>query len=326
MLRISKTNPEISKIRKASSIIKKGGLVAFPTETVYGLGADALNPKAVKKIFKEKGRPSDNPLIVHIARKKDVYRLAKEVPKQAEKLMKKFWPGPLTIVLKKSRIVPNIITAGLDTVAIRMPKNRIALELIRESGVPIAAPSANSSTKPSPTSARHVLEDLDGKIGMIIDGGNAKIGVESTVVDMTSDIPMLLRPGGISLEQLRKCLGKVDVHPVAKGKKSKEAISRSPGMKYRHYSPKAEVILVEGKGKMQKIREIAKSLERKGKKVAIMKMGKDHGRIAKKLFSAFREMDRKGFDAIILEGVDEKGLGLAIMNRIRKAASRRIKA
>ncbi|MCX6774443.1 MAG: L-threonylcarbamoyladenylate synthase [Candidatus Micrarchaeota archaeon] len=294
MLKISKTNPEISKIRKASAIIRKGGLVAFPTETVYGLGADALNPKAVKKIFRAKGRPSDNPLIVHIARKNDIYRLAKEVPKSAEKLMREFWPGPLTIVLKKSKAVPKIITAGLNTVAIRMPSNKIALKLIKESGVPIAAPSANSSTKPSPTS-------------------------------VASDIPTLLRPGGISLEKLRECLGKVDVHPVAKGNKAKESLAKSPGMKYRHYSPKAEVILVEGKGKMQKIREIAKSWEIKGKKVAIMKMGNDHGRIAKKLFSTFRELDRKGFDAIIIEGTDEKGLGLAVMNRIRKAASRKIK-
>lgn len=325
MLKISKTNPEMYKIRKASSIIKSGGLVAFPTETVYGLGANALNPKAVEKIFKAKGRPSDNPLIVHIASKKEVYGLAKEVPKSARKLMDEFWPGPLTIVLKKSKVVPKIITAGLDTVAIRMPNNKIALKLIMESGVPIAAPSANSSTKPSPTSASHVLEDLDGKIDMIINGGSARIGVESTVIDMTSNVPMLLRPGGVSLEKLIECLGKVDVHPVAKGKRYKKAIAKSPGMKYRHYSPKAEIILVEGKGKTKKINEIAKSLGKKGRKVAIMKMGKDHGRIAKRLFSTFREMDKKGFDAIIIEGINEKGLGLAVMNRVRKAASRRIR-
>ncbi|MDC8437743.1 MAG: threonylcarbamoyl-AMP synthase, partial [Candidatus Nitrosotenuis sp.] len=232
-------------MRRAASIIRRGNLVAFPTETVYGLGADALNAKAVKKIFVAKGRPADNPLIVHVSDKESVNDLARDIPQLAEKLISRFWPGPLTIVLKKSKMVPKVTTGGLDTVAIRMPKNKIAQALIREAGTPIAAPSANFFGRPSPTLAKHVLDDLDGRISAIIDGGRTRIGIESTVIDLTRKTPMLLRPGGVTLEELHSAIGRVDVHPILKGKKS-ELVHRSPGMKYKHYSPDAHVILIEG--------------------------------------------------------------------------------
>lgn len=220
IIKLNEKKFKIDEIKIAVDIIKKGGLVAFPTETVYGLGANALNAKAVEKVYDVKGRPKDNPSIVHIADKKDVYRLTSEISDNAERLMKKFWPGPLTLVFKKSKIVPNVTTAGLDTIAIRMPDNKIALALIRESKAPIAAPSANLAGKPSPTSAEHVIHDLYGKIDVIIDAGKTRIGVESTVLDLTSDSPILLRPGGTTLEELKKFLGKIKIHPVVKGGKN----------------------------------------------------------------------------------------------------------
>lgn len=225
IIKINPRKPDISKIKMIAEILRKSGLVAFPTETVYGLGAIALDPKAVKKIFEVKGRPTDNPLIIHIADKKEVHRLVKEVPKEAEKLINKFWPGPLTIILKKSEIVPDIVTANLDSVAIRMPANKIALALIKEAKVPVAAPSANLFSKPSPTSAEHVIQDLYGKIDVIIDGGKTKIGVESTIIDLTINPPMLLRPGKITLEKLEKVLGKVEIHQSVNKKKIKKIIA-----------------------------------------------------------------------------------------------------
>ncbi len=232
-------------IRQAVRLIRRGEVVAFPTETVYGLGANALNPSAVKKIFEAKGRPADNPLIIHIHNKKDLKKLARDIPEITEKIIEKFWPGPLTIVLKKSKIVPKITTGGLNTVAIRMPQNKIASLLIKEAGVPLAAPSANFFGRPSPTLAKHVSADLAGRISMILDGGKTKIGIESTVIDLTGKTPMLLRPGGVTLEQIQRLLGEIKIHPMIKGKKSK-LIHRSPGMKYKHYSPNAKVILIEG--------------------------------------------------------------------------------
>ena len=244
LLKVNSENPDQTKIQIAAQIIQKGGLVAFPTETVYGLGADALNSDAVLALFEAKKRPLDNPPIVHIADVSEVYKLAQEVPEKAELIMKKFWPGPLTLVFKRSSIIPNVTVAGLDTVAIRMPKHKVALALIKLSGRPIAAPSANLAGKPSPTTAKHVYEDLNGRIDAILDGGPTKIGVESTVLDLSVDPPMVLRPGGTTFEALKQVLGNVKLHPFVEAEKELplEKI-RSPGMKHRHYAPKAEVIL-----------------------------------------------------------------------------------
>ena len=247
LLKVDPENPDPAKIQTAAEIIQKGGLVAFPTETVYGLGADALNPNAVLALFEAKKRPLDNPPIIHIANISEVYKLAKQVPPKAELLMKEFWPGPLTLIFKHSNIVPEVTVAGLDTVAIRMPKHKVALALIKQSNRPIAAPSANLAGKPSPTTAQHVFEDLNGRIDAILDSGPTNIGVESTVVDLSVDPPMVLRPGGTPFEALKKVLGDVKLHPFVQAEQELplEKI-RSPGMKHKHYAPKAEVILVEG--------------------------------------------------------------------------------
>ena len=233
-------------IEKAGKILKNGGLVGIPTETVYGLAANALDGSAVAKIFAAKGRPVDNPLIVHISEFSQIYRLVKEVPDSAKRLAEKFWPGPLTMILQKSDLIPNEVSAGLPTVAIRFPSHPVARKVISAAGVPLAAPSANTSGKPSPTQASRVMEDMDGKIEAVLDGGPCSVGVESTVITLACDPPRLLRPGGITLEELRGVLGKVDIdqavlNPLAEGEKVS-----SPGMKYKHYSPKANVILVEG--------------------------------------------------------------------------------
>lgn len=233
------------ELAEAATMIKNGGTVAFPTETVYGIGADALNPDAVAKIFAAKGRPADNPLIVHIASKDEVLELAVDINKNAFLLMDKFWPGPLTLILKTNDHIPKITTGGLDTVGLRMPANNVAIELIKASGTVIAAPSANTSGKPSPTTAEHVIHDLDGKVDAIIDGGDAEIGLESTVVDATREVPVILRPGHISAEDIRNCIGKIEIGYTDKVIENKE-IARSPGMKYTHYSPETRVILVEG--------------------------------------------------------------------------------
>jgi L-threonylcarbamoyladenylate synthase len=327
ILKINPRKPEKYKIKIAARIIKSGGLVAFPTETVYGLGADVFNKKAVQKIFIAKGRPFDNPLIAHIADIRDLQKLAKKIPQKALILAKKFWPGPLTMVMEKSKNVPKIATAGLNTIAIRMPNNKIALKLIKASVAPIAAPSANTFTKPSPTSAKHVFDDLNKKISMIIDGGRTNIGLESTVVDLTSKVPEILRPGKITFEQLQSILGKIKVSQPTAGHPQGEKTPKSPGMKYKHYSPKAEVILVCGnkrkiKNKIQKIKNIYKKLK---KKTAIIWADKNVKYLAKNLFKKFREFDNKRIDIIIVEGVKEKGLGLALMNRLKKAASEIIK-
>ncbi|MBM2851654.1 MAG: hypothetical protein HW420_201 [Candidatus Nitrosotenuis sp.] len=340
ILKINQAKPQISIIKQAARLIRKGEIVAFPTETVYGLGADALNPFAVKKIFESKGRPADNPLIIHIHDKEDLKRLARDIPEITEKIIEKFWPGPLTIVLKKSKIVPKITTGGLDTVAIRMPKNKIANLLIKESGVPLAAPSANFFGRPSPTLAKHVSEDLSGRISMILDGGKTKIGIESTVIDLTRKTPMLLRPGSITLEQIQKLLGTIKVHPMIKGKKSK-MIHRSPGMKYKHYSPNAKVILIEGSTQNvdKKILQLVNKFKKQKKRVGIMSTQKNHtykadmtrfvgsspDKIAANLFKVFREFDEGKMDVILAHGISKKGLGLGVMNRLDKAAHKKIK-
>jgi len=322
---------KISGIDIAGNIVRRGGLVAFPTETVYGLGANALDKRAVDKIFVAKGRPQDNPLIVHIADKKDMFTLAKIVPKEAIALADRFWPGPLTMVLKKSKIVPDVVTAGLDSVAIRMPDNKIALELIRLSKVPIAAPSANVSGRPSPTSAKHVIDDLKGKIETIIDGGDTKIGVESTVIDLTVHPARILRPGGVTPKEIKKILGNVTSTSKVNGKIS---IAKSPGMKYRHYSPKASVVLVTG-SKSEMRRKIVKLLETyRMKKIRVATIGfsryaaepcficKNIDDLAKNLFRKLREFDDKNIKVIIVETVKEEGIGIAVMNRLKKAAVR----
>ncbi|MBO8174409.1 MAG: threonylcarbamoyl-AMP synthase [Thermococcus sp.] len=324
------------KIKIAAKFIREGKLVAFPTETVYGLGADALNEKAVKRIFEAKGRPADNPLIVHIADFNQLYELAKEVPREAEVLAEHFWPGPLTIVLPKRSNVPMVTTGGLDTVAIRMPAHEIALGLIRTSRRPIAAPSANISGKPSPTLAEHVVDDFYGRIECIIDGGEVKIGVESTVLDLTTKPPTLLRPGGLPLEEIEKVIGKVKVHPVVKGKAVD--IAKAPGMKYKHYAPNAQVIVIEGSREKvkEKIKELLNDYKRRGVKVGVMatgdfyeadayiNLGNSEEEIARNLFRALRELDKSGVDIILAEGIEERGLGLAVMNRLRKAAGYKI--
>ncbi|MCM8778828.1 MAG: L-threonylcarbamoyladenylate synthase [Candidatus Omnitrophica bacterium] len=329
ILKINSQKIEPSKIKKAAAVIKKGGLVAFPTETVYGLGADAFNPQAVAKIFAVKKRPLNDPLIVHIAEKKDIFKVAKEVNKIAYRLIEKFWPGPLTLVLEKSSLLPEIVTTGLDTVGLRMPSHPVALSLIREAKTPLAAPSANLFGKPSPTTARHVWEDLKDKIDLILDAGKTEIGLESTILDLTRRPFSLLRLGGISLEELRKIIPEVK---LCKGEKVV-----SPGMFRCHYSPRAKVMVVEeGKHQIEKVKELAHKFSRKGKKIGIMVKeedkskyekfrikvlgkGDDFATCAGNLFSLLREFDNEGVDLIIVEGIREKGLGRAIMERLRKA-------
>ena len=340
ILKVHREAPEIEKIRVAAEVIRGGGLVAFPTETVYGLGADALNHKAVTGIYAAKKRPLDNPIIVHVADKEEVYRLSEDVPETANRLIESFWPGPLTLVLKASEIVPRATTGGLDTVAIRMPRLEVALALIRESKVPIAAPSANLSEKPSPTTAEHVKQDLGGRIDMILDAGPTDVGVESTVLDMTADPPQVLRPGGVPYEELKKMLGPVELHPVATAEKGiPVGRARSPGMKHRHYAPAARVIVVEGSldAIVVKAQELADRHLTAGEKVGILATDEsrshyrasvvkslgsreDLAMMARNLFRLLREFDMEKVDIIIAEGVATEGLGLAVMNRLRKAS------
>ena len=327
------------KIKEAADLLIKGGTVAFPTETVYGLGANALDKEAVAKIFKAKGRPSDNPLIVHISKIEQIYELVESVPPIAEKLIENFWPGPITLIMKKSKKVPDIITAGLDTVAIRMPSHPIAKEIIDKAKLPIAAPSANLSGKPSPTKASHVIKDLNGKVDGIVSGGSSQVGLESTVLDVTTEIPMILRPGGITKEDLEKVLEEVEVDPGIEGRTSSDATPRSPGMKYTHYSPQADVIIVSGKVEeiIPKIIELTREKQKQGKKVGIMctdetkdnymdgviySMGSRENMktIAAKLFDTLRQFDEEDVDLIFAEGIDQKSVGHAVMNRMIKAA------
>ena len=340
-IKVDSEKPQIDMIRIAADVIREGGLVAFPTETVYGLGADAMNPSAVADIFKAKERPADNPIIVHIANSKDVYRLARNVPSKAEKLIAVFWPGPLTLILKRSSLVPDATVVGLDTVGIRMPSSRVALALIRESGRAIAAPSANRAGKPSPTTAQHVIDDLAGRINVVLDGGPTPVGVESTVIDMTTQVPHVLRPGGTPVEELKKVLGKVALHPAAAAKRKMRVLKgRSPGMRHRHYAPEAEMIVVEGESDkvVRRIKELTALGMADGKKIGVLatdetvsnydadvlkSMGSRDNvvAIAKNLFRLLREFDKEKVDVIIAESIPLKGLGLAVMNRLRRAAN-----
>ena len=334
--------------KKAGEILRNGELVAFPTETVYGLGGNALCEDASKKIYAAKGRPSDNPLIVHIADKDMVYELATDISESAKKLMEKFWPGPLTLVFKKTDIVPLGTTGGLDTVAIRMPDSKEALELIKEANVPIAAPSANTSGRPSPTEASHVVEDLNGKIAMIIDGGSVGIGIESTIVDVSGDSPMILRPGYITKEMIESQIGKVLVDKVVEAKAVEEISNddytpKAPGMKYKHYAPKADFVMFEGKEAdvIDAINKRLKEDERNGRKVGIIctdesiekydggqkvSIGsrKDEESIARNLYGVLRKFDEMNVDCIYGETFYDVAIGTAIMNRLIKAAGYKI--
>ena len=308
IININPNNPEISKIKICSKILKRGGLVAFPTETVYGLGANGLDKKAIKKIFLAKNRPQDNPLILHVSDINQVNSLVKEIPDKAKKLMKTFWPGPLTIIFKKSKVVPRNVTCGLDSVAIRMPKNKIALELIKNTDYPIAAPSANLSGKPSPTSAIHVINDLKEKIDVIIDGGDVEIGIESTVLDLTRKVPHILRPGKITKEQLEQVIGNIKYTRESKK-------PRSPGMKYKHYSPNAKVIIIKNN---KELKDILK--KNSSKKIRILNY-QDEINMASNLFRDFRESDIQKMEIIIVKAIPKRGLGVAIMNRLSKAGT-----
>lgn len=332
-------------IKAAAQFIKKGGTVAFPTETVYGLGADALNPDAVRKIFKAKGRPLDNPLIVHIADQEQLGMVAMEVPDCAHVLMDAFWPGPLTLIFKRKDIVPDVTTCGLDTVAVRMPDNPIALGLIKEAGTPIAAPSANISGRPSPTTAEHVIADLSGRIDVVIDGGAVRVGVESTVVDMTPEIPVLLRPGRVSIDEIREYVGKVLVGYTDRQAGAGEAV-RSPGLKYTHYSPETRLVLVSGNSSavVDKISELAREYRDRNIRVGLLVTDETAGteemaeylladgvfllgsrydayEIASNLFAGLRYLDLEDVDVIIADGsIGIDGIGAAVMNRLKKAA------
>lgn len=326
-------------MQEAGNLIAAGELVAFPTETVYGLGGDALYPDAAKKIYEAKGRPSDNPLIVHIAEFADLERVAKDVPPQAKLLADAFWPGPLTMVVTKNASVPYATTGGLDTVAVRMPNHPIALELIRKSGKLIAAPSANTSGRPSPTEASHVEVDLSGRIAMILDGGPVGIGIESTIIDLTEEIPMVLRPGYITPEMLEKVLGQpvvIDPGILAMDDTTKP---KAPGMKYKHYAPKADMIIVNGEEEavVKNINTLAQKARMEGKKVAviateetkdsycadiILSMGKrdDEDAIARHMYKILRECDNLEVQVIYSESFRTPRIGQAIMNRLLKAA------
>lgn len=315
-------------VRRAAEVIRAGGLVAFPTETVYGLGADALSAAAVERIFEAKERPKGNPLIVHVAGVDALEGIAARVPARARDLAARFWPGPLTLVLPRAAAVPLVTTGGLETVAVRMPAHPVALALINAAACPIAAPSANRSGRPSPTRAEHVREDLEGRIEMILDGGPTPVGVESTVLDMTTEPPTLLRPGGVTLEQLESCLGPVR---LLAGDDDAAAV-RSPGLRYRHYAPRARVMVIEAGtgegaimswletgGRVALMAQRAISLERPG--LTVKTMPGDPVAYARELFATLRELDAMAVEAIFVEAIAEEGLGRTVMDRLRRAAS-----
>lgn len=328
---------------QASQIIREGGLVAFPTETVYGLGADGMNEEAAAKIYAAKGRPSDNPLILHIADRDGLAQITDKVPPKAAALMETFWPGPLTMIFEKKKEVPYATTGGLDTVAVRMPSHPVARALIRKSGTPIAAPSANTSGRPSPTMAEHVREDMNGKIDMLIDGGSVGIGLESTIMDMTVEPPMLLRPGYITREMLEQTIGEIRIDPSLMEGVGEDVKPKAPGMKYRHYAPKAELTIVEGELERvaEEINRLAQEKQEQGystgiiateetkafyngAQVRVIGTRQDEKTIARHLFAVLREFDESGTEYIFSEAFSEKNLGQAIMNRLIKAAGHHI--
>lgn len=336
---INNLEKDLKFIKEAAETIKKSGLVVFPTETVYGLGANALDEEAVKKIFEAKGRPQDNPLIVHVSDISQVDDLAKDIPEVAKKMMLKFWPGPLTIILNKKDIIPNRTSANLDTIGIRMPDDEIALKLIKLSKTPIAAPSANISGRPSPTDIERCIEDLSGRVDYIIGGEKSRVGVESTIIDCTVNPPIVLRPGGTTVEMLKEIDERIELDKGLMSKPTEDFKPKAPGMKYRHYAPKAKVRIVSGKREktIEKICEMVHNYIENGKKVGIM-ASEENSRyykegtvkvlgsslkledVAHNLFEALRSFDDMGMDIIIAEAFEEKGVGIAIMNRLKKSA------
>ena len=335
LTQVKPVSPE--SIEEAAQLIRDGELVGMPTETVYGLGANALDETAVRKIFAAKGRPADNPLIVHVSCLDEIVPLVKYIPESAKRLMEAFWPGPMTLILPKSDAIPSVVSAGLDTVGIRLPQSEAARALIRAAGRPIAAPSANRSGRPSPTTAQHVFEDMDGRIPLILDGGASEVGVESSVIDATGEVPVILRPGGITPEMVERVLGdvRVDEHvmsPLAEGD-----VVRSPGMKYKHYAPKAKIVIFDGAAErvIAAICTRYDEAEAAGERPAILGFDEhDFGgrtRIslgsvkrpqdaAARLFGALRELDERGETVALCEAVEATGIGLAVMNRMGRAA------
>jgi len=331
IIKVDRNNPDEKILNMAVEVLRRGGLVAFPTETVYGLGADALNEEAVRKIFEAKGRPPDNPIIVHVGNMEQVYSLVEDVPPDAERLMEAFWPGPLTLIFYKSPIVSDIVTGGSPKVGIREPQNEIALTLLNLFGRPIAAPSANASGRPSPTKAEHVIEDLGDKVDLIIDGGDVSFGVESTVLDITTDPPVLYRPGACPKEEIEKVLKK----KIVFWKEVKKEDIPSPGLKYRHYAPKVPLCIIEEFNEIwqNKIRswikegkkvgvlasEETKNIYPKDLKVYVIGSRSDLYNIALNLFPSLRRLEKE-VDIILAESYPEEGIGLAIMDRLKRAA------
>lgn len=329
--------PDENAVCEAAGLIRAGELVAFPTETVYGLGANALDENAVEKIFLAKGRPGDNPLIAHISGIDQISSLISgEILPAARRMMDAFWPGPLTMVFPKAEKVPMRVTAGLSTVAIRFPSHPVARRLIDQAGVPIAAPSANRSGRPSPTRAAHVLEDMNGKIPLILDGGACEVGLESTVLDVTGEIPRILRPGGITRQQIAAVAGAALVDPAVLNPLKPGQQVRSPGMKYRHYAPKGNLTVLGGAGAVREILNRYDRAAAAGKNPLILalesdfssfgnrrvlSLGADARDMAERLFSALREADALGADPIFSEAVSKEGVGLAVMNRLLRAAA-----
>jgi L-threonylcarbamoyladenylate synthase len=344
-MRVDAKNPSADAIRQAATIVVRGGLVAFPTETVYGLGANALDAAAVQRIFTAKGRPDSDPLIVHIATLDQLDSVAEDVPALAYTLAQAFWPGPLTLVLRRRPAVPANVAAGRDTVAVRMPDHAVPLALIRAAGVPIAAPSANLFTRPSPTSAAHVLEDLDGRIELLLDGGATPIGLESTVLDLTSAQPALLRPGGVAIEALQEHIPELVFVPRYVENKADMPAPASPGMLLKHYSPRAELVLFAGPPDraLTHMRQAAQAAIERGERVGVMLPNEEIGtfadlavviiplgprddlsQIGRRIFAGMRELDRRGVDRILARGVERTGIGLAIWDRLLRAAEGRV--
>ncbi|MGP1584231.1 L-threonylcarbamoyladenylate synthase [Peptostreptococcus stomatis] len=337
---IDVNKPDKDLIAVFASMLASGKTVIFPTETVYGLGANALDEEAAAKIYQAKGRPSDNPLLVHVADKEDVYDLVENIDNRAKLLMDRFWPGPLTIVFKKKDIIPDRTSGGLDTVAIRMPSDQVARDLIRQAGVPIAAPSANISGRPSPTKPEHIIRDMDGRVDGILVGGSCNYGVESTIVDLSGDVAMVLRPGSITLEMLGEVLGQANLDPSLKNKDD-NIRARAPGMKYKHYSPQAQVYIVRAGDQedfARRVDELCLDNAKKGLKTGVMirssdqhpyqaqvfDLGESDAEVAKNLFDSLISLDRESIDIAYVPYFEEKGLGVAIMNRLKKAAAYRI--
>jgi L-threonylcarbamoyladenylate synthase len=354
VIRVDPAAPDRSALAPAAERLRDGGLVAFPTETVYGVGAHALNPAAVRRLFEAKGRPSTDPLIVHVASLEDVDRLVRAIPETARTLAARFWPGALTLIMQRAPIVPDEVTAGLDTVAVRMPSHPVARALLELAGVPVAAPSANLFSRPSPTRAAHVLEDLDGRIDVVVDGGMTDLGIESTVLDLMTEPPTILRPGAVTLEALRKALPGILVGeqlPLPRRTGAEDTAMASPGMLDKHYSPRAPMTLYEGPGAVDAIVADARLARNRGRRVGIIAADEDRRKlgaaggveggpplrivalgpaaeieaVATRLYAGLRELDAAGVDLILARDFPSRGgLGVAVRDRLRRAAGNRI--